>query len=245
MRRSEQLKSPDVDTVVVRRSRVRTWLCRGPDQLTPGEVKKAPLDSRWERLFKHSIPQDIFSPSHFASSPSVSGMSTRRMSESFHREEKASTSSSEVKMWLRDGFVVTTDRSMVSIPALSQAFAMESMYWAKALPEDAMKAMVANSLCFTLLTPEAQIGFARAVTDYVTFFYLTDVYVLEEWQGEGLGTWMIECVQEFVEGLPHLRRSMLMTGKGGKEKLYEKTMKMSQVGDPSTVMSWKGPGCIW
>jgi ribosomal protein S18 acetylase RimI-like enzyme len=51
---------------------------------------------------------------------------------------------------------------------------------------------MAGSLCFGLLRrPRRQIGFARVVTDRATYAYLCDVYVLEDYQGRGLGTWMM------------------------------------------------------
>lgn len=40
----------------------------------------------------------------------------------------------------------------------------------------------------------AQVGFARMVTDLATFAYLADVYVLDEHQGTGLGTAMVELI---------------------------------------------------
>ena len=205
--------------------------------------------------------------------------------------------------WTRDGFLISTDPSLISIPALTSAFAQEWMYWAKPLPTEAMKAMVENSLCFGLYTPtpmaavssasvgednestatatttsqrseadpvsrlkasemesqqgrpaavsrmnstsSSQIGFARVITDTVTFAYLTDVYVLPEWQGSGLGKWLVDCVQEVVEGMPHLRRSMLVTGREGPAgAFYERRMRMQGI-DPRgdlMVMSWVGPG---
>lgn len=88
------------------------------------------------------------------------------------------------------------------------------------------------------------IGFARVITDYVTFAYLTDVYVLPEWQGSGLGKWLIECVQGVFEGMPHLRRSMLVTGAGGPGVgFYEKAMRMEGMREGELLaMSWVGPG---
>lgn len=56
-----------------------------------------------------------------------------------------------------------------------------------------------------------QIGLARVVTDDVTFAYLTDVYVLPEYQGKGLGKWLLECLNEVIQGWPHLRRFMFLT----------------------------------
>jgi GNAT superfamily N-acetyltransferase len=56
------------------------------------------------------------------------------------------------------------------------------------------------------------IGLARCVTDFTTFVYLTDVYIDPAYQGKGLGTWLMECVQEVIESMPNLRRSMLLAG---------------------------------
>jgi GNAT superfamily N-acetyltransferase len=164
-----------------------------------------------------------------------------------HPEESLGASSelelpTEVHEWHRDGFVVTTDRSLISLPALSAAFSSEAMYWTQAYSEPVMRHIIDNSCCFSLLSTEGQIGFARAVTDYVTFFYLTDVYVDEKWQRQGLGTWMIGCVHEFVESMPYLRGMLLLTSKGPTETFYEKTMKMGPLPEPLRAMLWRGPG---
>ena len=63
------------------------------------------------------------------------------------------------------------------------------------------------------------------------------MYVLSEWRGQGLGAWLIDCVQEVAESMPHLRRTMLITSneraasKGGQVGLYEKRMGMSVLGE--------------
>jgi GNAT superfamily N-acetyltransferase len=67
-----------------------------------------------------------------------------------------------------------------------------------------------------------QIGLVRVITDDVTFGYLTDVYVLPEYQGKGLGRWIIECLDEVIKGWPHLRRFMFLTS--GSMDLYRKTL---------------------
>ena len=124
--------------------------------------------------------------------------------------------------------------------------------------------MVDNSLCFGLYccqpsaTPnEADfntrepgqnnlIGFARCITDYVTFLYLTDVYVLPAYQGKALGAWLIACVQEVVEDMPHLRRSMLMTNeKSANRGTYQKRMGMEELTRPVVVMARKGKGAMF
>jgi GNAT superfamily N-acetyltransferase len=70
----------------------------------------------------------------------------------------------------------------------------------------------------------SQIGFARVITDQVTFAYLTDVYILPAYQGDGLGSWLTECVGEELESWPDLRRAMCVTSLEKGKEFYEKTM---------------------
>jgi GNAT superfamily N-acetyltransferase len=76
------------------------------------------------------------------------------------------------------------------------------------------------------------IGFARVITDYVTFAYLTDVYVLKGFQGKGLGRWMMRCVDETLMGWPELRRCVLFTKGASNVRLYEEVMGMADVNAP-------------
>ncbi len=68
-----------------------------------------------------------------------------------------------------------------------------------------------------------QVGLARLITDEVRIAYLTDVYVLLERKGKGLGTWLMECAKEDLESWPNLRRCVLMADDKGKD-FYTKTM---------------------
>lgn len=88
------------------------------------------------------------------------------------------------------------------------------------------------------------VGFARLITDYVTFGYITDVYVLPEYQGKGLGAWMMECLNEVLEQWPELRRAVLFTGDAYAAKLYERTLGMRDTrenGGKLMVMQRTGP----
>jgi GNAT superfamily N-acetyltransferase len=67
-----------------------------------------------------------------------------------------------------------------------------------------------------------QIGLARLITDDVSFAYLTDVYVLEEFQGKGLGAWLIESVEAHISQWPELRRVLLLSSHSG--NLYEEKL---------------------
>ena len=63
---------------------------------------------------------------------------------------------------------------------------------------------------FGLYHGEAQVGFARVISDKATFAYLADVYVLEAHRGKGLSKWLLEVVLADPQ-LQSLRRFLLAT----------------------------------
>lgn len=63
------------------------------------------------------------------------------------------------------------------------------------------------------------IGFARAVTDYSTFAYVADVFVLEAYRGKGLSKWLMQTMVTHPQ-LQGLRRWALATRDA--HGLYEK-----------------------
>jgi len=91
----------------------------------------------------------------------------------------------------------------------------------------------------------AMIGLARLITDSVTVIWLTDVYILPEWQNQGLGTWLNACVKEWVDMMPYLRRLSLIAAEGRLERTYAKvfgTGRMEDEGSGYRVLSVKGRG---
>ncbi len=93
-------------------------------------------------------------------------------------------------------------------------------YWAEGVPLEVVERAIENSLCFGVYVPDGQVGFARVVTDYATFAYLADVFVIEEYRGRGLSVWLMECVSAHPR-LQGLRRWML--GTRDAHTLYEKS----------------------
>jgi len=94
--------------------------------------------------------------------------------------------------WYKNDYQVSTDKEKLDIQAIHQYLTRST--WAKGIDLDTVSASIENSLNFGVYRNELQIGFARLITDYATFAYLCDVYVLEEYQGDGLGRWVMECV---------------------------------------------------
>jgi GNAT superfamily N-acetyltransferase len=109
----------------------------------------------------------------------------------------------------RGRYLISTDRSRLDLAVIHE-FLTNSSYWAKGRSFETVRRSVANSLPFGLYEEERQIGFARVVTDYATFAWLADVFVLEEARGRGLGTWLVEVILSHPE-LRGFRRWTLAT----------------------------------
>ncbi|EAW12339.1 GNAT family N-acetyltransferase [Aspergillus clavatus NRRL 1] len=163
------------------------------------------------------------------------------------------------KTWTKGAYHISTDSSLIPLETFNEWLASDDFYWAGALPLDVLKQTLENCLCFGLYyTPEQQeesavkptadfIGIARCITDYTTFIYITDVYVHSSHQGQGLGSWLMDCVGEVIDAMPYLRRSMLFTMDWARSvPFYEKILGMSvtesKSGEGMAMMMRKGRG---
>ena len=136
----------------------------------------------------------------------------------------------------KDQFRVTTDIAQMDLEAI-HAYLTRS-YWAEGISQALMARAMAGSLCFGLFDAARQIGFARVITDRATYAYLCDVYVLEEYQGRGLGTWMMQELMTHPD-LQGLRRFGLVTRDA--HRLYEKC-GFSELSNPPGHMEIVRPG---
>jgi len=139
--------------------------------------------------------------------------------------------------WKKGDFLINTDDKLLQIDRILDYFQDDS-YWAKDRTARQMEKIIANSLCFGLYRDSQQIGFARVVTDYATFVYLGDVYVLPEFQGNGLGKWLMEIVLNHPN-LQGFRRWVLATRDA--HKLYEK-FGFTELKHPERWMEKTAPG---
>lgn len=97
----------------------------------------------------------------------------------------------------------------MDIAAIHNFLSKES-YWAKGIPFETVETSLKNSFCVGVFDAKIQIGFARFVTDYATFAYLADVYVLKEHRGKGLSKILINHIMD-LEWTKGLRRMLLAT----------------------------------
>lgn len=111
--------------------------------------------------------------------------------------------------YTRDAYLVSTDPNLLDVAGIHDYLSQDS-YWAAGIPREVVERALRHSLNFGLYQESKQIGLARVITDYATFAYLCDVFVLPAYRGQGLSKWLMSCVMD-CPALAGLRRFMLMT----------------------------------
>ncbi len=123
------------------------------------------------------------------------------------------TASNRAAVYAKAGFVISTDPQLLDLDMIHR-YLSESSYWSPGIAREIVERSLRNSFCFGLYAqqtdPIQQVGFARTVTDFATFAYLSDVFILPQHQGQGLGKWLVATMLEHPE-LRTVRRWTLYT----------------------------------
>jgi GNAT superfamily N-acetyltransferase len=141
-----------------------------------------------------------------------------------------------MEQYERNPYIISTDPERLDVPAIHRY--LSGSYWAEGIPFDIVDRSLRGSLCFGLYAPEGQVGLTRVITDRATFAYLCDVYVLPNHQGQGLGSWLLNCVMNSPQ-LRGLRRWMLVTRDA--HRLYEQ-VGFAEPSQPESIMEIVYPG---
>ncbi|WP_343520336.1 GNAT family N-acetyltransferase [Sphingomonas sp.] len=136
---------------------------------------------------------------------------------------------------MTDGYDVGLDPARLQLDVIHGFIAQT--YWARDIPRETMARAIANSVCVGAYRGDAQVGFARAVTDRATFAYLADVFVLPEHGGKGLAKAMVLALHEHPE-LRNLRRWMLATRDA--HRVYA-ALGWAPIADPELFMQRHDP----
>lgn len=111
--------------------------------------------------------------------------------------------------WRRGDLEIDTDRGRLDLDVVHGFLA--TSYWATGITRELVARSIAGSMPFGVYAPGGrQVGFARAITDAATYAYVADVFVLDDWQGRGIGTWLIRAMLTHPD-LQGLRRWSLVT----------------------------------
>jgi GNAT superfamily N-acetyltransferase len=111
--------------------------------------------------------------------------------------------------WERGDYTISTDRSRLDVELIHDFISNQS-YWGQGRALEVVARCLDNSLNFGIYKGAQQVGFARVVTDYATFAWIADVFVVTEQRGRGLSKWLLEVMLAHPQ-LQGFRRWVLAT----------------------------------
>jgi GNAT superfamily N-acetyltransferase len=111
--------------------------------------------------------------------------------------------------WQREDYGISTEKALLNVELIHD-YLSNSSYWAVGRSIETVRRSIEHSLCFGIYKGDEQVGFARVVTDYATFAWMADVFILESFRGLGLGKWLVEVMLSHPE-LQGFRRWTLAT----------------------------------
>ncbi len=136
-----------------------------------------------------------------------------------------------------DGYELSDDKTRLNLPLIAEF--LKGAYWSRDIPADVVRRAIEGSWCFGVYAPdEGQVGFARLITDYATFAYLADVFVVDTHRGLGLAGWLMNTMFE-QEAVKALRRITLATRDA--HSLYKK-VGFTPLARPEIFMEIVQPG---
>jgi GNAT superfamily N-acetyltransferase len=130
---------------------------------------------------------------------------------------------------LEHGYELDDDPARIDVDYVFRYLSLES-YWAKGRPRDVVERSLAGSArVIGLYHGDAQVGFARVISDGAVLAYLGDVFVDAAHRGRGVG---VELVREAVDGGPQRDLSWRLDTSDAME-LYTKFGFRERVAPPS------------
>ena len=134
-------------------------------------------------------------------------------------------------------YLISDDSARLDVGAV-HAYLVRS-YWAEGISREIVAHSLANSLCLGIYAADGtQVGLVRVITDYATFAYLCDVYVLEAHRGRGLAKAAMRAYSTHPR-LQSLRRQHLVTQDA--HGLYVQSGFVA-LGHPERHMEKRNPG---
>lgn len=111
--------------------------------------------------------------------------------------------------WKKSGYTISTDKRRLDLKFIHQ-FLDQEAYWAKGRTIKTIGRSIRHSLAFGIYAGRKQVGFARVITDFATFAWIADVFVIKQHRGKGLSKWLMEVILAHPR-LQRFRRWVLAT----------------------------------
>lgn len=108
----------------------------------------------------------------------------------------------------KDRYTISTNQLKLQFDIIHNF--LKTSYWSKGITFERVKKAAENSLCFGMYFDNKQMGFARVITDYTSFAYIADVFILEAHRGKGLSKWLMTVILNYPD-LKDIRKWALRT----------------------------------
>lgn len=138
----------------------------------------------------------------------------------------------EILEYHRENYTISTDFSRLDLDAVHELLTKHT-YWAQHRSPEKVRKSAENSLNYGVYCGDELVGYARVVTDYVTFAWLCDVIIRPDHRASGLGKWLVTCIINHPD-LKSIRRIMLATRDA--HELYRKYGEFTPLQHPERWM---------
>jgi GNAT superfamily N-acetyltransferase len=132
--------------------------------------------------------------------------------------------------------IIKTGKENMDISMIHR-FLKEESYWAKGISYEWVDQSLAHSFCIGAFVNGGQVGFGRVITDYYTFGWFADFFVLPGYRGQGISKRMLSSILEET-WCKRLRRKMLNTSDA--QGLYRQ-FQFKDLANPSYVLEIHNP----
>ncbi|MGJ7030489.1 GNAT family N-acetyltransferase [Niabella hirudinis] len=105
--------------------------------------------------------------------------------------------------------IIRTGSAQMDVVMIHHFLSNES-YWARGIGFELVANSVKHSFCIGAFIDDGQVAFGRVITDYTTFGWLADFFVLPPYRGKGISKALLLALME-QPWTKHLRRLMLNT----------------------------------
>jgi len=111
--------------------------------------------------------------------------------------------------WRRGEYIISTDNERLDLPLIHDFISNQS-YWGQGRKIETVQRSLDHSVNFGIFKDDQQVGFGRVVTDYATFAWVADVFIVEAHRGQGLSKWLMGSILSHPD-LQGFRRWVLAT----------------------------------
>ena len=118
-------------------------------------------------------------------------------------------------IWTKQPYIMTDDPKALDFELIAQC--LSKTYWAEGRKKEFFKKSFDNSIPFCVTKEGEIIGFMRAVTDKAIFSWFADVFIIPEYRGQGLGSWMLENAMQH----PDICNTKMLLGTKDAHSFYE------------------------